>query len=85
MDKENWSHLRGDPNDPLVNIDPEIRQKFNDLPMEQKEKSLKAKTFMIYPFEMFEQQKKPFEVKDEETMEFIENHLKAFKKPYIAT
>jgi len=82
---KDYSYLRGDPNDPFVNIDSNIRKKFNELPMEKKEKSLKAKTFIIYPFELFEQQKKPFEQKEQETLEFIENHLKAFKKPYIAT
>jgi len=87
MDKEEnkWKHLMGDPNDPFVNIDPEIRDKFHKLPQELKEKSLKAKTFMVYPFEVLEQQKKPFEQKEKETLEFIENHLKTFKKPYVAT
>lgn len=85
MGNKKWEHLRGDPNDKFKVIDQEIRKKFNDLPLEQKEKSLKAKTFLIYPFEMFEQQKKPFQIKEQETIEFIENHLKAFKKPYVAT
>lgn len=84
-ERTNWDHLRGDANDPFKVIDPEIRKKFHAQPMEKKSKSLKAKTFLLYPFEMYEQQKKPLEVKDKETIEFIENHLKAFKKPFIAT
>lgn len=71
--------------DELNVIDPEIRKKFHELPMEKKEKSLKAVTFIIYPFEVNEQMKKPFEQKEAETIEFIENHLKTFKKPYVAT
>jgi len=77
--------LKGDINDGFVTIDPEIRKQFNNLPKEIKEKSLKAKTFILYAFELNEQQAKPFEQKVEETIEFIENHLKSFKKPYIAT
>ena len=80
-----WAHLSGDPNDGFTKIDPSIREKFNKLPAEIKAKSLSAKTFILYPFEMFEQQSKPFEQKDEETIQFIEEHLKAFNKPYIAT
>jgi 3'-phosphoadenosine 5'-phosphosulfate sulfotransferase (PAPS reductase)/FAD synthetase len=77
--------LRGDVNDGFTKIDPEIREKFNALPEEDKAKSLKAETFILYPFEVNEQQAKPFEQKEEETLDFIINHLKSFKKPYIAT
>lgn len=80
-----YSYLSGDPNDGFTKIDPTIREKFNKLPDEIKAKSLAAKTFILYPFEVHEQQAKPFEQKEAETIEFIENHLKAFKKPYIAT
>lgn len=83
MEKDN--NLKVDQNDPYRVIDQDIRKKFHNLPMEKKEKSLKAKTFIIFPFEVNEQLKKPFEQKEQETLEFIENHLKTFKKPYIAT
>lgn len=76
--------LSGDPNDKFVRIDPEIREKFNELP-EEKKKTQMPPTFMLYPFEVHEQQAKPFEEKERDTIEFIENHLKAFKKPYVAT
>jgi len=83
--KKDYSYMKADENDGFVTIDPEIRKKFHAQPMEKKEKSLKATTFTIFPFEVFEQQEKPFDIKEQETMEFIENHLKHFKKPYIAT
>ncbi len=76
--------LKADENDGFVEIDPEIRKRFNELP-EDKKKTQMAATFTVYPFEVKEQQMKPFEQKDEETLEFIKNHLKAFKKPYVAT
>lgn len=77
--------MRGDPNDGLTKIDPMIREKFNALPAEEKEKSLAAPTHIMYAFELNEQQRKAFEVKDAETLEFIVEHLKVFKKPYVAT
>jgi 3'-phosphoadenosine 5'-phosphosulfate sulfotransferase (PAPS reductase)/FAD synthetase len=80
-----WAHLSGDPNDGFTKIDPTIREKFNALPEELKAKSLAAKTFILYPFEMYEQQSKPFDQKEQETLEFIMEHLKAFDKPFVAT
>jgi len=80
-----WAHLSGDPNDGFTKIDPTIREKFMALPSELKAKSLAAKTFILYPFEMYEQIAKPFEVKEADTIEFIKEHLKAFDKPYVAT
>jgi 3'-phosphoadenosine 5'-phosphosulfate sulfotransferase (PAPS reductase)/FAD synthetase len=82
---ETWAHLKGDPDDGFVTIDPEIRKKFHAQSEEKKAKSLAAKTFILYPFEIIENQAKPFDVKEKETMEFIINHLESFKKPYIAT
>ena len=78
-------NIKGDVNDGLVTIDPKIREKFNNLSKEKKEASLKAVTFILYPFELNEQQQKPFEQKEIETIDFIINHLKQFDKPYIAT
>jgi len=80
-----WAHLSGDPNDGFTKIDTIIREKFMALPEILKAKSLAAKTFILYPFEMYEQQAKPFEQKEIDTLEFITEHLKAFNKPYIAT
>ena len=86
MPKErDYSYLRGDTNDKFKRIDPDIREKFMALPDELKAKSLAAKTFILYPFEIKEQQSKTFEQKDRDTIEFIENHLKEFKTPYVAT
>ena len=86
MPKErDYSYLSGDPNDGFTKIDPTLREKFMALPDELKAKSLAAKTFILYPFELHEQQDKPFEQKDADTVEFIMEHLKAFDKPYIAT
>jgi 3'-phosphoadenosine 5'-phosphosulfate sulfotransferase (PAPS reductase)/FAD synthetase len=86
MNKEkDYSYLSGDPDDGFTKIDPTIREKFNNLPDDVKAKSLAAKTFILYPFEMYEQMKKPFKQKDAETLEFIMEHLKAFDKPFIAT
>ena len=83
--KINYNLRSGDLNDGFLTIDPKIREKFHSLPDEVKKKSLEAKSFILYPFEVTEQQAKPFEQKDQETIEFIENHLKHFKKPYVAT
>ena len=45
----------------------------------------KPKTFVLYPFELWEKMKGTFEEKEEESLELIKNHLKAFKKPFIAS
>jgi 3'-phosphoadenosine 5'-phosphosulfate sulfotransferase (PAPS reductase)/FAD synthetase len=82
---DNWiKSLSGDPDDGFTQIDPEIRKKFNELPDEKKKTQL-APTFMLYPFEVHEQQAKSFEEKVEDTIDFIKNHLSSFKKPYVAT
>ena len=47
-----YSYLSGDPNDGFTKIDPTIREKFMALPDEVKSKSLAAKTFILYPFEV---------------------------------
>ena len=83
--KSKWSHLSGDPNDPLKKFDKEARKKFHEQPEEKKAKSLSAKTFILYPFELIYNQQKSFEEKEQDSLELIENHLKIYKKPYIAT
>ena len=65
--------------------DKKARDKFNQLPEEDKEKSLKAKTFILYPFELFYNQKKTFEEKESESLFLIEEHLKKYKRCYVAT
>ena len=80
-----YSHLRGDENDPLKKFDKEARKKFHEQPMEKKAKSLSAKTFILYPFELYYNQAKSFEEKEQDSLELVENHLKLHKKPYIAT
>lgn len=83
--KYKYAHLRGDPDDPLKNFDKDARKAFHAQPEEKKAKSLAAPTFILYPFELKYNQDKSFEDKEIETMELIENHLKIYKKPYIAT
>lgn len=83
--KINYNLRGGELDDGFLTIDPKIREQFNNLPDKVKKASLEAKSFILYPFEVTEQQSKSFEQKDQETIEFIENHLKSFKKPYIAT
>ena len=85
MKKINYKLRSGELDDGFLTIDSKIREKFHNLPEKKKKASLAAKSFILYPFEVTEQQAKPFEQKDQETLEFIENHLKSFKKPYIAT
>jgi len=85
MKKINYKLRSGNLNDGFLTIDPKIREKFNNLPNEKKKASLAAKSFILYPFEVNEQMSKPYEQKEKETIEFIENHLKSFKKPYVAT
>lgn len=53
--------------------------------MEKKEKSLNAKSFILYPFELIFNQKKPFEEKEAETLHLIEEHLKHHKKCFVST
>ncbi len=45
----------------------------------------KPKTFVLYPFELWEKMKGTFEEKESESLELIKNNLKAFKKPFIAS
>ena len=71
--------------DNLRQMDGKIREKFNSLPEEKKKKSLNAKTFVLYPFEVTEQLKKSFEDKEQDSLDMIVNHLKTFKKSYVAT
>jgi len=71
--------------DGLRKFDSKIRDKFNAQPMEKKQKSLNAKTFILYVFELTENQKKSFEEKEADSLELIVNHLKTFKKSYVAT
>ena len=83
--KNDYSHLSSDPNDSYKMFDKEARKKFHELPAEKKEKSLSAKTFILYPFELNYNQSKSFEEKEKETLELIVNHLKSHKRPYVAT
>jgi|21_taG_2_1085346.scaffolds.fasta_scaffold04284_5 3'-phosphoadenosine 5'-phosphosulfate sulfotransferase (PAPS reductase)/FAD synthetase len=80
-----YAHLRGDPDDPLKKFDKKAREEFNKQSLEKKAKSLASKTFILYPFELYYNQDKSFEEKEQDSLELIENHLKIYKKPYIAT
>lgn len=66
-------------------FDPKAREAFNAQPMEKKKKSLQAKSFILFPFELFYNQKKSFEEKENETLFLIEEHLKNHKKCFVAT
>lgn len=72
-------------NDGLRKFDSKIRQKFHALAEEKKTKQLAAKTFILYPFELKENQEKSFEEKEADTLDLICNHLKRFKKAFVAT
>lgn len=71
--------------DTLRKFDSSIRKKFHQQPQEKKEKSLAAKTFILYPFELKMNQEKTFEQKESETLYLIEEHLKTYKKCFVAT
>ena len=66
-------------------FDKKARDEFNKLSEEKKEKSLKAKSFILYPFELFYNQKKTFEEKEKESLFLIEEHLKKYKRCFVAT
>lgn len=66
-------------------FDPKARDAFHAQPMEKKEKSLKAKSFILYPFELIFNQKKSFEEKEAESLHLIEEHLKHHKKCFVST
>jgi 3'-phosphoadenosine 5'-phosphosulfate sulfotransferase (PAPS reductase)/FAD synthetase len=72
-------------NDPLRKFDKNIRKKFMAQPEEDKANQLKAKTFILYPFELRLNQAKSFEQKETETLHLIEEHLKTYKKCFVAT
>ncbi len=72
-------------NDKLRKFDKKIRKKFMAQPDSVKAKSLKAKTFILYPFELKENQNKTFEQKEMESLSLIEEHLKKYKKCFVAT
>lgn len=71
-------------NDGLRKIDENIREKFNALP-EEKKLTQKAKTFVLYPFELKMNQEKSFDEKIQDAEDLIERHLKRFKHCYVAT
>lgn len=72
-------------NDKLRQFDKNAREGFNSLPNEKKEKSLNAKSFILYPFELFFNQSKTFEEKEADSLELIYNHLITFKRTFVAT
>jgi len=84
-DENKWSHLKSDPNDGFKVFDKKAREKFHELPTEKKAKSLAAKTFILFPFELKYNQDKSFEEKEQETLDMIVNHLKTHKRAYVAT
>ena len=61
-------------------FDPVAREEFHKQSEEKKAKSLNAKTFILYPFELFYNQKKTFEEKEKETLYIMEEHLKNHKR-----
>ena len=71
-------------NDGLRKIDISIREKFHKLP-EKKKLKQSASSFILFPFELLENQKKSFEEKEQDSLDLIINHLKIYKKCYVAT
>jgi len=57
-------------------FDPVAREEFHKQSEEKKTKSLNAKTFILYPFELFYNQKKTFEEKEKELTDKIFDFLK---------
>lgn len=45
----------------------------------------KPKSFVLYPFEMWEKRRESFEIKEAESLELIINHLQVFKNPHVMT
>ncbi len=45
----------------------------------------KPKSFVLFPFEMHEKMRETFEEKESESLELIKNHLKHFKKCFVAS
>lgn len=43
------------------------------------------KSFILFPFELHEKMREPFEQKEDETLQLIINHLKIFKRPHVMT
>lgn len=66
-------------------FDTEARNAFDSQPEELKIKSQKAKTFILFPFEAEYKIRQPFEVKEEESLFLIQEHLKIHKKCYVAS
>ena len=45
----------------------------------------KPKSFVLYPFEMWEKRRESFETKEKESLDMIINHFKVFKRPHVMT
>ena len=69
----------------LRHLHEDARVAFNALPEEKKEKSLKAKSFIIYPFEVRFNQSKTFEEKESDSLELVKNHLRTFNNVFVST
>jgi 3'-phosphoadenosine 5'-phosphosulfate sulfotransferase (PAPS reductase)/FAD synthetase len=86
INKDPSPHIfSGEVNEDFRLFDPVARTEFNKQPMEKKKKSLDAKSFILYPFELIFNQKKSFEEKEAETLHLIEEHLKHHKKCFVST
>lgn len=72
-------------NDGLRAFDQKIRGDFNELPREIQDRQRAAPTFILYPFELRENQLKSFVEKDADALDLIYNHLISFKKSFGAT
>jgi len=57
--------------DKLRKIHPDARKAFHELPIEKKQRSLDAKTFIIYPFEVRFNQSKSLEEKEQDSIDLI--------------
>lgn len=54
-------------------------------PKNRKIPTNRPKSFILYPFEMWEKRNEPFETKEEESLQLVINHFKVFKNPHIMT
>lgn len=71
--------------DKLRKIHPDARKAFHELPIEKKQRSLDAKTFIIYPFEVNFNQAKSLEEKEQDSIDLIKEHLKEFDHVFVST
>ena len=62
-----------------MNTELRLFPKIRNIPEKQ------PKSFVLFPYEMWEKRRESFEIKEAESLELIVNHFKVFKNPHIMT